>query len=216
MKLVNYIKRIIWRILRRPVAPQPPVSFGTLCPYDVKKDYESLWSQMRIKNTAGTNLVMIKMWEHHGRYITVSKATGVPWEVVAIIHGLEAALSFYGCLHNGDSWKRVTKNVPKGLGPWATWEDSAIDALNRKRKPVTWSLTNTLWFLENYNGLGYRKYHPHVKSPYLWAATTCYGKGKYASDGKWDENLVSKQIGACALLWEFEYDVKVEGAVRHG
>ena len=38
-------------------------------------------------------------------------------------------MSFKGCLHNGNPWNQVTTDVPKGLGPWKSFEEAAIDAL---------------------------------------------------------------------------------------
>ncbi|WP_339376309.1 hypothetical protein [Calothrix sp. NIES-2098] len=37
-------------------------------------------------------------------------------------------------------------------------------------------------------------------SPDLWLGTNLYTKGKYKSDGKWDADAVSAQIGVVALL----------------
>jgi len=39
-----------------------------------------------------------------------------------------------------------------------------------------------------------------VLTPYLWSCTNLYSKGKYASDGNFDPNLVSAQVGAMAVL----------------
>jgi len=53
--------------------------------------------------------------------------------------------------------------------------------------------------LEDFNGRGYIKYHPDVLTPYLWSKTNHYVKGKYASDGKFDPELVDKQVGVAAI-----------------
>ena len=85
-----------------------------------------------------------------------------------------------------------------------TWEESAIDALTQGGKNLDkvkdWSLPAQLWQIERYNGFGYRQNYPDVLTPYLWSGTNHYTKGKFISDGKWDANAVSKQIGAAALL----------------
>lgn len=65
-----------------------------------------------------------------------------------------------------------------------------------------WSIAGLCYVLERYNGWGYRLYHQHVKSPYLWSFTSIYTSGKYTSDGKWSDTAVSKQVGAMALLME--------------
>jgi lysozyme family protein len=52
--------------------------------------------------------------------------------------------------------------------------------------------------LEMYNGLGYAaKGKP---SPYVWASTNQYVKGKYVSDDHYDPNVVDKQEGCAAIL----------------
>ena len=51
---------------------------------------------------------------------------------------------------------------------------------------------------ERYNGLGYR---PHgIHSPYVWACTDLYAKGRYVADGRFDANAESRQCGAVAML----------------
>ncbi len=37
-------------------------------------------------------------------------------------------------------------------------------------------------------------------SPYLWSGSNHYRRGKYRSDGEWDPDLVSRQIGSAVLL----------------
>src|SRR5690606_2363417 len=61
-----------------------------------------------------------------------------------------------------------------------------------------WSLANTLELLERYNGLGYR--NKGLPSPYLWAGTDQYQKGKYVKDGKFDSNHVDQQLGVAPIL----------------
>lgn len=138
------------------------------------------------------------------QYEKVQAATGVPWFVVGIVHALESGSRFHCHLHNGDPLTARTRRIPigrpfKGSPPFS-WHASAVDALSDRKKPRSWYLEGVLDFLETYNGLGYRRFHPEVPSPYLWSMTTAYEKGKYASDGKFDKNLVSRQVGAVAIL----------------
>jgi hypothetical protein len=63
-----------------------------------------------------------------------------------------------------------------------------------------WSLAGTLYQVERYNGWGYRLYHQHVLSPYLWSFSNHYISGKYVADGTWSDTAVSKQCGAAVLL----------------
>ena len=95
----------------------------------------------------------------------------------------------------------------KVRGPFKTWESAAYDALEMKRKimPEKWTIEATLDFLEKYNGLGYRKYHKNVKTPYLWSGSQHYTKGKYVLDGKFDNDAVSRQLGAALILKRLGY-----------
>jgi hypothetical protein len=119
---------------------------------------------------------------------------------------MEASLNFNKHLHNGDPLTNRTVQVPagrpkKGNPPFA-WEDSASDALSLKglNSQTDWSLAGTLYQIERFNGWGYRLYHQHVLSPYLWGFSTHYKSGKYIADGTWSDTAVSLQCGAAVLL----------------
>ena len=133
----------------------------------------------------------------------------MPWELVGVIHNMECGLSFQKHLHNGDWLSARTKRVPAGhpvAEPLSgklpyTFEESAHDALSLKFKGwKDYDIEGVLYKLEGFNGYGYRQYHPHVNSPYLWSFTNQYKIGKYAADGVYDPNLVSQQIGIAALF----------------
>ena len=144
--------------------------------------------------------------KNRARYEQVQSTTGVPWYVVAIIHNMEASQNFKRHLHNGDPLTARTVQVPAGRpktgSPPFSWEDSARDALAlRNLGPHTdWSLAGTLYQLEGYNGWGYRLFHPHVKTPYLWSFSNHYKSGKYIADGTWSDTAKSAQCGAAVLL----------------
>lgn len=180
----------------------------------MEKAYHS--SEVSDRFTADLARIKRLYWSNLERYTMVSMNTGVPRQVIACIHNMECSMDFNKVLHNGQTLDHVNRRgttwVPKGRGKglnW-TWEDAAIDALNMKRKmfPDTWSIAETLNFLETYNGLGYRKYHKDVNTPYLWSGTQHYSRGKYVSDGKWSSSAVSKQVGCVPILLELEYDGK--------
>ena len=63
-----------------------------------------------------------------------------------------------------------------------------------------WSLGDTLYRLEAYNGWGYRNDHPETLSPYLWSFSGHYTSGKYIADHKWSPTAVSEQCGGAVLL----------------
>jgi len=163
------------------------------------------WKFAKFTRSSEINAQAAKIASKRSRYEAVSKATGVPWDVIGVIHYREASGSFDGVLHNGQKIiGKGTKTtiVPKGRGPFSTWEEAAIDALVTAppyaAKNTDWSIGGTLDLLEKYNGLGYRK--NGLPSPYLWAGTNQYVKGKYVADGKYDPNHVDKQLGVAPIL----------------
>jgi len=136
------------------------------------------------------------------RYEVVSARTSVPWFVIAVIHEREASQSWAANLAQGDPWNAVSVHVPKGQGPFDSWEDAAVNALMRcppyAAHWADWSSGGTLTLLEEYNGLGYAE--RAVPSPYIWAGTDQYRSGKYIADGHYDPNAVDHQLGCAALL----------------
>jgi lysozyme family protein len=138
------------------------------------------------------------------QYVAAQLKTSVPWEVIACIHYRESSLNFKAVLHNGErivGTQNKTKLVPKGCGPFATWEASAIDALLMKKYlfPKVWTIETELKFIEAFNGLGYKR--KRELSPYVWAATTKHDEtGKYVADGRYDAKAIEKQLGAVAIL----------------
>jgi lysozyme family protein len=136
------------------------------------------------------------------RYMTVEAKTGVPWAVIAVIHERESSQSWLASLAQGDPWNRASIHVPRGRGPFASWEAAAMDALvvcpPHAAHWNDWTIGGALTLLEQYNGLGYAAHG--LPSPYIWASTDQYSKGKYIADGHFDPNAVDHQIGCAALL----------------
>jgi lysozyme family protein len=136
------------------------------------------------------------------RYQAVTMKTGVPWAVIAVIHERECSQDWAGSLAQGDPWNRVSVHVPAGRGPFASWEDAAIDALvdcaPYAARNKDWSIGGALTTLEEYNGLGYAaRGRP---SPYIWSGTDQYVSGKYVRDGVYDPNAIDSQLGCAGLL----------------
>ena len=141
------------------------------------------------------------------RYQAVGAAVGMPWPVVGATHGLECSYSWEKGLHCGTSWRRVTRLVPAGKGPFDSWEAAAVDALDdvRRLRPdlwdgvAGWSAGEMGKFLEKYNGAGYMR--RDKESPYLWSYSNHgVGTGKYVVDGRYDPDAVSRQVGAMVLI----------------
>ena len=176
----------------------------------LRDEYEDLFAAARIRPERVQEVASIANRifapASLARYQAIEAATNVPAHVVGIIHNMEASGRFNGHIHNGDPLTARTVQVPAGQpktwNPPFTWETSAIDALTLKHLEqwTDWSVAGIAFVLEGYNGFGYRKFHPHVKSPYLWSYSTIYTSGKYVADGKWSDTAVSKQCGGMAIL----------------
>jgi lysozyme family protein len=136
------------------------------------------------------------------RYQAISSKTGVPWFVIAVIHEREASGDWMANIAQGDPWNRVSIHVPKGRGPFGSFEQAACDALVNCAPSASqwkdWSPGGALTLLEQYNGLGYA--NKGLPSPYIWSGTDQYVKGKYVADGVFDPNAVDKQLGCAGLL----------------
>lgn len=152
---------------------------------------------LRILDTVSHNLFNAKI-----RYQTVETKTGVPWAIIAVIHQRESSQSWAGSLAQGDPWNRISIHVPRGRGPFASWEDAAVDALVACPPHAAhwddWTIGGALTLLELENGPGYA--NMGRPSPYIWASTDQYVSGKYIADGHYDPYVVDHQTGCAALL----------------
>ncbi|QLA21083.1 hypothetical protein [Desulfolutivibrio sulfoxidireducens] len=174
----------------------------------LRHEYVDLFNSCAIpeKHAPQVEKAVAGLLTHQARYQALAGPLGIPWQVIAVIHAMESSQNFSKHLHNGDPLTARTVREPAGRPktgqPPFTWEHSATDALAiKKLGPTTdWSLAGTLYQLERYNGFGYRLYHPHVLSPYLWGLSTHYICGKYTEDSTWSDTAVSKQCGAAVML----------------
>lgn len=173
----------------------------------LRKEYEQLFNSCLINPAKfdDVNRLVESLYSHRDQYQDVAEKMGIPWAFIAVVHNMESSQNFKKHLHNGDPLSARTVQVPKGrpLGqPPFTWETSAVDALNLRKLDARtdWTLPGTLYELELFNGIGYRLYHPHVLSPYLWSFSNHYQSGKYVSDGTWSDSAKSAQCGAAVLL----------------
>lgn len=136
-------------------------------------------------------------------YQNIQKATGVPWWAIAVIHERECSQRWSLSIAQGDPWDQVSRHVPKGRGPFASFRDAAIDALTRCPPHASqwqdWSPGGALTLLEEYNGLGYEDYHAEA-SPYIWGATNQEQRGKYVGDGEYSAATWDTQLGCAAML----------------
>ncbi|GHE20184.1 hypothetical protein [Halomonas urumqiensis] len=174
----------------------------------LRREYEQLFETCRIRPTKLPHVeqTINRLVDQRPRYEEVVNRQGVPWVFVALVHNMEASGNFSCHLHNGDPLTARTVQVPAGRpkhgSPPYSWEESAADAMALKRLGAStdWSLAGMLYQLERYNGWGYRMYHPHVLSPYLWSFSEHYISGRYVADGRWSDTAVSQQCGAAVVL----------------
>ena len=135
-------------------------------------------------------------------YDEISKATGVPWWFIGMVHYRESNLDMNTNIANGQPFNKKTTIVPKGRGPFKSFKEAAIDALTNcapyAAKNTDWSAAGALTKFEEYNGLGYAS--KGLPSPYVWAGTDQYIKGKYVADGVFDPEHVDTQLGGAGLL----------------
>lgn len=162
------------------------------------------WDNSRIPESKGPEFKAVadRIRIHKDRYVAVEKQTGVPWWFIGVVHYRESNLDFTKSLAQGDPWDKKSTRVPKGRGPFLSWEEAAVDALKNcppyAARNKDWTIGSTLEMLEKYNGLGYA--NKGIPSPYLWAGTDQYIKGKYIADGKFSANTVDKQLGCAGIL----------------
>lgn len=173
----------------------------------LKAEYARMFRRLEIRpqyrESADWHLAMMR--RSRGQYQRVEAATGVPWHFIAATHALEASFNFRAHLHNGDfPLSARTRQVPAGRPsvwlPPSDWESSAKDALGLLgyAGQTDWSLERTLYRLEAYNGLGYRR--RGVPTPYLWSFSNHYDRGKFIADGRFSATARSQQCGAAVML----------------
>jgi lysozyme family protein len=165
-------------------------------------DYDAKFNSMRIIRSAAVEAGAKRILAGKARYQAVSDMTdyGVPWEFIGALHYREATCNFNCCLANGQSIRRRTTIEPIGAGPWPTWEESAVWALNHDGllTITDWSPGVCLFEGEEFNGEGY---HLHGwENPYLFGGTNYYTSGKYVRDHVYDPHVVDPQIGIAALM----------------
>lgn len=171
-------------------------------------EYQKLWDTMHIiRDNSELQRVSDKIKKYKDVYQKVEAVTGVPWQMIGVIHERESGEQDIGvfktALHNGEriiGTNRKTRLVPAGRGPFADWQSAAVDALVYQgfNKIKDWTPARMLWALEPYNGYGYR--NKGLRSPYLWASTNWQQPGKYVKDGVFDPSVMDTQIGCAALL----------------
>lgn len=150
------------------------------------------------KVTAPTRATAEGLLQHRDRFLALQRVTGVPalW-IMPVFEREDPRFDRY--FGNGDPLNAPTKDVPRGRGPFASWEDGAVDALRLDHVAEVdgWSWTRACYEWERWNGFGPRE-HGRA-SGYVWAGTSEYAGGKYIADGVWSPRTWDHQLGCVAL-----------------
>jgi lysozyme family protein len=179
---------------RHHYAAQAPVNLDTLRAANARR-----WSV--VKSIRDFSAVAKRLADAKARYQTVEKTTGVPWFFIAVVHEREASQDWNTQLAQGDPLNRVSTDVPRGQGPFKTWEAGALAALHDYPyvdRNKDWTVGPFLTLLEEYNGIGY--FERGIPSPYVWSGTDQYHSGKYTSDGVFNSHTVDVQDGCAGIL----------------
>lgn len=176
---------------------------------DLSAGYKDQLDGVVVLNERKVRYVAETLTKYKARYTSVSTKASVPIAFIAAVHERESDANFNTYLGNGQPLHRRTTEVPRGRGPFKTWEAGAIDSLQpviAQKIALPWSMERLCYEFERWNGWGYRLRH-QVASPYLWASTNRQVVGKYISDGHWDHHAWDHQLGCAAIVLElFEVD----------
>lgn len=151
------------------------------------------------------------------RYKSVQDEDGVPIVFIGPADQRESNANAHLALGQGDPWDQVSTHVPRGFGPWSSWKAAALFYLHREHLDDTtqdWSFPYLCWKFECWNGFGYRAHGIH--SPYLWAGTNHYTRGKYVADGVFDPHAEDRQLGTIPValrMMQIMPELKLAGTV---
>lgn len=184
-----------------------------------KQGYANLWAKAKATNNAESMKVAKKIIDNEGILMQVQNATDVPWWLIGAWLYRESDLDFNTYLGNGQSIHHVTTIVPKGRGPFATFQEGAIDAIRYEDNQrgggfykigrAAWTIEYCLWASETWNGWGYTSHN--VNSPYIWDWTDLYTTGLFVADGQFSPTQKENRAGVAALMMAlFDIDPSLE------
>ena len=193
-----YIRSVtsLFEKFKQQISPPPPPQSSEFTP-ELRGEDSGLFEKIKINDALKNRLddAAETMNKHRPRYESISAAVGIPWYVIGVLHLIECNFDFDRALVSNLQAHREEESL-------SLFEQTAAEAL-RTLGFLDWSdysVEGTLYRLEMHGGFEYRWYHPEVKSPFLWAGTNQYTKGRYI-DGKFDANAVVEQIGAATILF---------------
>jgi lysozyme family protein len=171
---------------------------------ELESSIASQWAAMKIlpQYLPALDRTAAKLVADKNRYLSLERRSTVPALVTMVIAERESGADPRMSLAQGDRWDRVSVHVPKGRGPFKSWEDAAVDALQidglDKVGRENWTIELAIFYQEKFNAFGYRRHG--VPSAYIWAATNIYRGGKFVADGKFVRFAWDTQLGVAALM----------------
>ncbi|MBE7157347.1 MAG: hypothetical protein INR62_02720 [Rhodospirillales bacterium] len=186
-------------------------AFLAAAAYGGEPDQAARWQTAKV-NPAQTVALdkLVDRWRRTAatyREVQAMCPNGVPAAVAFCLFYREADNNMACSPAQGDPLTHLSRNVPSGRIPGKRppflWKDAAFDAYYVCDHLDKWdwrTAATALAAMESFNGTGYARFHTDVPTPYLWAGTTLYQRGKYVADGRFDCFAVDKQIGAAAIL----------------
>lgn len=173
-------------------------SFDQLAP-----EYQTDWSTARVKPSRQREALETgeRLLKDLSTYKAAEALFGVPALWLMATNERESSGNLHTYLGNGDPLNERTRDVPRGRGPFSSWQAGAKDALTLDGIVLvkTWNPARACYEWELWNGWGYRAHG--VRSPYLVGGTTLQQPGKYIRDGVWDPHAEDTQLGCVAVAW---------------
>lgn len=165
---------------------------------DLQADYTQRLAAMKFTQQMAAKAVAERLLKNRDRFLALQASCGVPALWVMPVFERENP-SFDDYLGNGDAIDKATVHVPKGRGPFVTWEAGAADSLVLDHVTLCpeWTWARACYEWELWNGFGPRN-HGRT-SGYLWTGTDQYEGGKYIADGVWSRGTWDKQLG-CVIV----------------
>jgi len=196
---VKFDKKDLDNLIKRNERIPTPTTGSTF--QSLADEYSRMFKELKpaVENQKVDGIVD-KIVANKARYSEVENKTGAPWFFVGVVHYLESGLDFQKYLANNEPLTAVTETVPKGRGPFATWEDGAWDTFRIENfaGAADWSIARILWRLESLNGFGYRR--RQINSPFLWNCTSYYKTGYFVGDGTFDPAAIPERCGGAVLI----------------
>ena len=165
---------------------------------ELEPEYTAALGRMKLLQQKEAEVVAKRLLEHKDRFLAVQKGCGVPalwlmptWE--------REGPSFNAYFGNGDPLNHSTKDVPRGRGPFESWEAGCVDALDLDHITACaeWTWPAACYHWELWNGFGPRMHGR--PTGYLWSGTDVYRGGKYVSDGVWSPRTWDHQLGTVVV-----------------